>query len=76
MAAAARSLYTALAAIEVLKVAFYPFLPFSSEKLNEMLGHTTRLDAGRWASVRPEPGTALQEPVALFKKLDPLEPAT
>jgi methionyl-tRNA synthetase len=76
MAAAARSLYTALAAIEVLKVMFYPFLPFSSEKLNEMLGHTSRLDAGSWSSERPEPGAALQEPVALFKKLDPLEPAT
>jgi methionyl-tRNA synthetase len=74
--AAARSLYTALAAIEVLKVAFYPYLPFSSEKLNEMLGHTTRLDAGGWSAVRPEPGTPMQEPVALFKKLDPLEPAT
>jgi methionyl-tRNA synthetase len=75
-AAAARSLYTALAAIEVLKVAFYPYLPFSSEKLNQMLGHTERLDAGRWEAVRPQPGAALQEPVALFKKLDPLEPAS
>ncbi|MGE0058544.1 MAG: methionine--tRNA ligase [Dehalococcoidia bacterium] len=74
-AAAARSLYTALAAIEILKVAFNPYLPFTSEKLNEMLGHTTRLDAGSWAAVRPEPGTALQEPVALFKKLDALEPS-
>lgn len=70
MAATARSLYTALCAIEILKVAFYPYLPFSSEKLNELLGHTDRLDAGGWQSVRPIPGASMQEPVALFKKLE------
>ena len=33
-AAAARALYTALGAIEVLKLAFYPYLPFSSQQLH------------------------------------------
>ena len=36
---AARALYTALGAIEALKLALYPYLPFSSGDLHAMLGH-------------------------------------
>ncbi|HEY7269675.1 MAG TPA: methionine--tRNA ligase, partial [Dehalococcoidia bacterium] len=36
---AARALYTVLGAIEALKVALYPYLPFSSGELHAMLGH-------------------------------------
>ncbi len=42
-AAAARSIYTALRAIDSLKVLFAPFLPFSSEKLHLSLGYTQPL---------------------------------
>ena len=35
---AALSIYTALSAIDSLKILFAPFLPFSSEKLNSFLG--------------------------------------
>jgi methionyl-tRNA synthetase len=38
-AAAARSVYTALRAIDSLKILFTPFLPFSSQALHEMLGY-------------------------------------
>jgi len=38
-AAAATTLYTALRAIDSLKVLFAPFLPFSSQALHEMLGY-------------------------------------
>ena len=69
--AAARALYTAIGAIEVLKVAFYPFVPFSSQKLHEMLGHHGDIDAQGWQAARPVPGTALHNPQPLFKKLDP-----
>jgi methionyl-tRNA synthetase len=68
--AAARSLYTALCAIEALKLMFYPFLPFSSHQLHEMLGRTDELGAQGWAADRLVPGTPLQEPKPLFKKLD------
>jgi methionyl-tRNA synthetase len=68
--AAARALYTAIGAIEALKLAFYPFLPFTSQRLHEMLGHSDAIDAQGWTAVTPVAGAALQEPKALFKKLD------
>ncbi len=71
--AAARSLFTAIAAIEALKMALYPYLPFSSQALHELLGHEGRLDTLPWAAVRPTPGTRLQPPKPLFRKLDPIE---
>jgi methionyl-tRNA synthetase len=37
--AAARSIYTALQAIDTLKVLLAPFLPFTSQKLHEYLGY-------------------------------------
>ena len=40
---AAKSIYTALRAIDSLKVLFSPFLPFSSEKLHRYLGYTQPL---------------------------------
>jgi len=39
--AAAKSVYTALKAIDSLKVLFAPFLPFTSEKLNGFFGYET-----------------------------------
>ena len=42
-AAAAKSVYTALKAIDSLKVLFAPFLPFTSEKLNGFFGYETPL---------------------------------
>ncbi len=40
---AARSIYTALQAIDSLKLMFAPFLPFSSERLHTYLGYTKPL---------------------------------
>jgi methionyl-tRNA synthetase len=42
-AEAAKTIYTALRAIDSLKVIFAPFLPFTSEKLNYYLGYDTSL---------------------------------
>ncbi|HEX9012362.1 MAG TPA: methionine--tRNA ligase [Anaerolineaceae bacterium] len=42
-AAAARSIYTALKAIDSLKIMLAPFLPFSSEKLHQSLGYAGSL---------------------------------
>jgi len=41
--AAAKAIYTALKAIDSLKVMFAPFLPFSSEKLHSFFGYETLL---------------------------------
>ena len=41
--AAAKSVYTALKAINSLKIMFAPFLPFTSEKLNGFFGYETPL---------------------------------
>jgi len=40
---AAKTIYTALKAIDSLKVIFAPFLPFSGEKLHQTLGYETPL---------------------------------
>ncbi|MGZ9220806.1 MAG: class I tRNA ligase family protein, partial [Anaerolineales bacterium] len=40
---AAKTIYTALRAIDSLKVLFAPFLPFTSEKLHQYLGYDTPL---------------------------------
>jgi len=40
---AAKSVYTALKAIDSLKVIFAPFLPFTSERLNQIFGYETPL---------------------------------
>jgi methionyl-tRNA synthetase len=42
-AAAARSIYTAIRAIDSIKVLLAPFLPFTSERLHEFLGYTKPL---------------------------------
>jgi methionyl-tRNA synthetase len=70
--AAARALFTALGAIESLKLALYPYLPFSSQRLHALLGHDGLVDAGGWSAVLPVPGAALRPPEPLFKKLDPI----
>jgi len=68
--AAARSLYTALSAIEILRVALSPYLPFSSQQLQGYLhGETGPRETG-WGSKRLVPGQPLVEPKPLFRKLD------
>jgi methionyl-tRNA synthetase len=54
--AAAVTLYVALTVISGLRTAFYPFLPFSSQKLHEYLGFEERLrmTAGNCVSRHPD----------------------
>jgi methionyl-tRNA synthetase len=42
-AEAAKTIYTALRAIDSLKMLFAPFLPFTSQKLHQFLGYDTQL---------------------------------
>jgi methionyl-tRNA synthetase len=88
-------LYVALRAVDGLKTLFTPFLPFSSQRLHELLGYEGYLSGplefreideegeshivltgdyqswvGSWEPSELPAGRKLQEPQALFKKLD------
>ena len=69
--AAARSLYTVISVINGLKVALWPYLPFSCERLHGYLGYSDSVMEHGWSLTRPEAGQALREPVPLFTKLEP-----
>ena len=66
----ATSLYTALCAINALKVALYPYLPFSSQAIHEYLGLDGRIEDAAWSADRPGPGLHLRQPEPLFKKIE------
>jgi methionyl-tRNA synthetase len=67
---AATSLYVTINVISSLKTAFYPFLPFSSQKVHEYLGFNGRVEDYGWQPQPVPPGQKLREPKPLFKKLD------
>lgn len=66
-------LSTCLAVINCIKIAIYPFLPFSSEKLNDILNlNTSVLDNGwNWDPKAMSEGHIINKPEPLFKKIDP-----
>ena len=68
--AAAKSLYAALCVISHLRTMLYPFLPFSSQKLHEMLGFVGKIEDYGWRPTEPQPGQRLLPPEPLFTKLD------
>ncbi|MBA7597592.1 Methionine--tRNA ligase [subsurface metagenome] len=68
--AAATSLYVALGVISALKTALYPFLPFSSQKLHQMMGFEGSVEGDGWKLRMPAGGQKLGEPEPLFAKLD------
>jgi methionyl-tRNA synthetase len=69
-AASARTAYTTLSVVAALKTIFYPFLPFSSEKLHTLLGFGGSVSEGGWRLQLPIPGQKLPQPEPLFTKLD------
>jgi methionyl-tRNA synthetase len=68
--AAATALYVAIQVISSLKTVFYPFLPFSSQKVHEYLGFSGRVEDNGWQSQVVPSGQKLVEPKPLFVKLD------
>jgi methionyl-tRNA synthetase len=58
-------LATALDAVNGIRIAFTPFLPFSSETLDEALGAVEG-----WQRVPVAPGTVIEKPTPLFVKVD------
>ncbi len=96
-AEAGKTIYTALKAIDSLKVMFAPFLPFTCERLHRFFGYETPLfgeqytetvkdslgehlvlryrvgqiaNLSNWKPSELKPGTKLNQPGPLFKKLD------
>ncbi len=68
--AAGKSIYTAIAVLSALKTVFYPFLPFTSEKLHSYLGFSGDIREAGWQLQMPLAGQQLPVPQALFIKLE------
>jgi methionyl-tRNA synthetase len=68
--AAGTSLYVAISVLSCLRTVFYPFLPFSSQKLHEYLGYSGNVQDYGWNFVLPPAGQSLVLPQPLFTKLD------
>jgi methionyl-tRNA synthetase len=69
-AAAGSSLYVVISVLSCLRTVFYPFLPFSSQKLHEYLGYTGYIQDTKWSFNLPVAGQKLVAPQPLFTKLD------
>ena len=69
-AAAGQTLHTAMVVLATLKVALYPFLPFSAQRLHELLGLSGKVEDDEWAIRPPVSGAPIPEPAPLFTKLD------
>jgi methionyl-tRNA synthetase len=66
----ATTLWTALQAINGLKVAFAPFTPFASEQLHRWLGGEGDLVDHGWQRHEVPAGTPLGTPKPLFRKME------
>ena len=69
---AARTIWTSMAAINCLKVALYPYMPTSSQKLHNLLGLDGDVETQGW-NWEPDdlkPGSPLPRPKPLFRKFD------
>lgn len=69
---AGTTLWVGISIINCLKTMFSPFLPFSSDKLHQLLGQegTIRETGWHWFQDAVKPGTLLPKPQILFNKLD------
>lgn len=70
----ATTLWVVLSVINCLKVALYPFIPFSSERLHQMLGFTNTIPDNGW-NWEPSlealpPNQNMTTPTQLFSKLE------
>jgi methionyl-tRNA synthetase len=61
-------LWVAIQAIAAIRVALYPYLPYSSVTIGEMLGTGTEIEG--WTAPEVSGGTVLGEIAPLFVKLE------
>ena len=69
-AAAARTVWTMLQALNGLKVLFAPYTPFSSQRLHTLLGFSGDVNDCGWSAQRVPAGQMLPAPTPLFAKFD------
>jgi methionyl-tRNA synthetase len=72
--AAGTTLYVMLQVISGLRILFYPYLPFSSQKLHHYLGFAGDVSNAHWRLERVPADIKLPIPAPLFPKLE--EPVT
>ena len=68
--ACATAIFVSLSVISYLKNLLHPFLPFSSQKLHQLLGFKGEVDEEGWGGHPLPPGQRLAPPEPLFTKLD------
>jgi methionyl-tRNA synthetase len=66
----ATSLWTALQVVGALRVLTAPYLPFSAQRLHELLGDEGSVHELRWEAREVPAGRRLPPPRPLFRKLD------
>lgn len=66
----ATTLWVATNSLSCLKVLTYPFMPFSSQKLNQMLGFNGNVREVGWNVEDVIPGQGIPDPQPLFTKFD------
>ena len=64
-------IYTGISALNALKIAFHPYLPFTTQRLHGYLGYEGPVDAVGWRFDPPRPGQPLAQPDPLYRKLEP-----
>jgi methionyl-tRNA synthetase len=68
--AAGTALWVGLNIISTLRTVFYPYLPSSADKIHSMLFTDSDTLADGWVRREIVPGSTLEKPMPLFKKLD------
>jgi len=68
---AATTLYAAIVVINGLKTAFYPYMPFTCQRLHGYLGYDGPVQDSGWQFALPPPRQPIAQPEPLFRKLEP-----
>ena len=66
----ATTLWVSLNVLSCLRTLTYPFLPFSAQRLHEMLGYEGRIEDTGWRLDQISVGKSFDKPAHLFSKLD------
>ena len=66
----ATTLWVSLNVLSCLRTLTYPFLPFSAQRLHEMLSYEGRIEDTGWRLDQISVGKSFDKPAHLFSKLD------